>query len=501
MRKKRLIKNTISSLVSKIIAIICAFILPRLILQNYGTQVNGLVSSISQFLTIISLTEFGITAVVQSSLYKPLAYNDIDNISKIMASSSKFFKKISNILILYVVILCVLYPILVDNTFGFWYTATLIVAMSINSLVQYLFGITKSQLISADQKLYIINNTETFINIINTIVCSILVYNGVSIQLVKFITVLIYIIKPIIYSVYVKKNYNINYKINYDVEPIQQKWNGVAQHISYYILNSTDIIVLTLFSNLENVSIYTIYKLVLSGIHQLFSIFENLLKPLFGEFWALEDNIKLKKYFTLYEWFINTVVCFIFGCTLTLIVPFIQVYTNGINDANYIVPSFAVIFTLGYTIQNVRNPYNILIMSVGHYKQTQKNHILTASINIFISLILVYKFGLLGVAIGTFLALFYQTCWQAWYVYKYILQNKIIIFIKQLFIDILILTVGYLCSNIVILKEITYINWIIMALKVSIIWIIVVFIINIIFYKKNIDLALSIITKDKIKEG
>lgn len=495
MRKRRLMLNTISSLISKMVAIICTFILPRLILQTYGTEVNGLVSSISQFLTVIALTEFGVTAVVQSALYKPLVENDMDSISKIMVSSTKFFRKIACILIFYIVILCVLYPILINSVFGFWYTTGLILAMSINSLVQYLFGITKSQLISANQKVYIISNTEIIVNILNTLSCCILVYIGSSIQIVKLVTALIYIIKPIIYTIYVKKNYKINYKIKYDTEPIQQKWNGVAQHMAYYILNATDAIVLTLFSTLSNVSIYAVYKLVLAGIHQLFSVFENALKPLFGEIWVLKESEQLKKYFSLYEWFINIIVCFVFGCTLTLIMPFIQVYTNGINDANYTVPVFATIFTLSYAIQNIRNPYDILIMSIGHYKQTQRNYILTAIINIVISVIFVYKFGLIGVAIGTLIALFYQTCWQAWYIYTNILQIKIIVFVKQLFTDMLILTIGYLCTIKIILSEITYIGWIMMALKVSIIWLIVVSVVNIIFYKNNISLILSLITK------
>ncbi|EIF6168326.1 lipopolysaccharide biosynthesis protein [Clostridium perfringens] len=497
MRKKLFMWNTITSLLSKFVAIICAFILPRLILQTYGTEVNGLVSSISQFLTVIALTEFGVTAVVQSALYKPLAENDFDNISKIMASSSRFFRRIAYILICYIILLCILYPFLINSVFGFWYTAGLILAMSINSLVQYLFGITKSQLIAANQRLYIISMTEIIVNILNTIICCILIYEGASIQIVKITTALIFIIQPITYTLYVRKNYKINYNIKYEEEPIKQKWNGLAQHIAYYVLNATDTIVLTLFSTLDNVSIYCIYKLVLAGIHQLFSIFENAVKPFLGEIWALKESTQLKKYFNLYEWFINTLVCFIFGCTLTLIVPFVKVYTKGINDANYIVPGFAIIFTLSYAMQNIRNPYNVLIMSVGHYKQTQKNYIITTIINIIISIILVYKLGLIGVAIGTLIALSYQTFWQAWYIYTHVLQCKMTNFIKQIIIDALTLIIGSIFVKKIILKNITYLGFIVMGLKVSAIWSIIIIIINLIFFKNNIINIFKLIINKK----
>lgn len=69
MRKKLLAKNTTASLISQITALVCGFILPRLFLQYFGSEVNGLVNSITQFLSVISFLELGVGAVVQSSLY------------------------------------------------------------------------------------------------------------------------------------------------------------------------------------------------------------------------------------------------------------------------------------------------------------------------------------------------------------------------------------------------------------------------------------------------
>lgn len=498
MRKKNFVWNTFSSLGAKVVSILCAFILPRLILKTYGTDTNGLISSISQFLTVIALSEFGITAVVQSALYKPLAMNDVDEISRIMVSSSKFFRKIALLLIVYTFMLCLLYPIFINNSFGFWYTSILILAMSINSLMQYLFGITNSQLIFANQHGYIINITGIIVNILNTIMCCILIYLGASIQFVKITTALIYIIQPLTYAIYVKKHYSINYKIKYDTEPITQKWNGVAQHIAYYVLNSTDIMVLTFFSTLENVSIYYVYHLVLSGINQLFSIFENAVKPLLGEFWARGESKQLKKYFSIYEWMIHYLTCIIFGCTLILIVPFVRVYTLGVNDANYIVPTFAIIITLAYAVQSIRNPYNTIIMSAGHYKQTQSNYIITAILNIVISIISVLHFGLVGVAIGTLIALLFQTCWQSWYIYANILKEKFWYFIKHMLIDILTLTIIFAISINISLNSVNYISWLFMALKVFIINIILITIINIIVYRSKMIESIKLVMKNKV---
>ena len=98
----------------------------------------------------------------------------------------------------------------------------------------------------------------------------VLIKIGVSLLVVKYSTAIIFLFKPIILLVYVKKKYKIKYDVQYDREPIQQKWNGLAQHFASVIVDHTDVVVLTAFSTLENVSIYSIYYLVVSSLRSLF---------------------------------------------------------------------------------------------------------------------------------------------------------------------------------------------------------------------------------------
>ena len=57
MRSKKAILNIISSLMMQITILICGFVVPKLIITNFGSNVNGLISSITQFLAYISLLE------------------------------------------------------------------------------------------------------------------------------------------------------------------------------------------------------------------------------------------------------------------------------------------------------------------------------------------------------------------------------------------------------------------------------------------------------------
>lgn len=368
MRRKRLAINTVSSLAFQISTIICGFIVPRLILKSFGSEVNGLVNSITQFLGIISFLELGVGAVIQSALYKPLADKDNDQISKVIVSGQRFFTRLAIILLIYVVFLMGIYPFIANQNFSFLYTATLIGVISISSFAQYYFGIVNRLLLTADQKGYISYNAQTFTLLLNTVACFVLIKLGASIHIVKLTTSLIYIIRPLILMIYVKRNYQINWKIQYNEEPIKQKWNGVAQHIAAVVLDGTDNVVLTIFSSLKEVSVYSVYNLVISGVKQLLLSMTNGIQSLIGEMWAKQELTNLRKFFGWVEWTLHTGTIFVFGVTSVLIVPFVEVYTNGISDINYIQPMFAMLLVVANAGHCLRLPYNIMILAGGHYK-------------------------------------------------------------------------------------------------------------------------------------
>lgn len=485
MKKKQFWWNIISSYGAQFVTTICAFILPKFILLEYGSDVNGLVSSITQFLSVVSLTDIGIEVVVQSALYKPLANRDSDELSRILVSAQKFYRVISYGLVTYTAVLCVFYPMSIDSGFDAIYVIVLIVILSIDSIAQYLFGITRNTLIIADQKKYIISISSIVTRIANTVICCGLIELHASIQVVKFASALVFLINPVISSVYVKKNYSINWRIEYDKEPIAQKWSGVAQHISNFVFENTDVMILTWFSTLANVSVYSVYNMVLKGIKQLLSIMSSVVQPMLGEYWAKDEKEKLSHYFSMYEWLMFILGQFVFGCAITLMIPFVQVYTKNIEDANYIVPVFSYFITFATAVQFLRIPYGTLIGSLGLYKETQSNYIICAVINVVISVVSVYKFGLVGVAFGTLIASLYMLIWQSWYVYKIIFKDSLSKFGLQIVKTIVIYAVGiFLCNWISLVQE-TYLGWVILACIHALIWAVVILVINFVFDRKK----------------
>ena len=499
MRKKLLAKNTVASLLSQITALVCGFILPRLFLEYFGSEVNGLVNSITQFLGVISFLELGVGAVVQSSLYKPLADGDKQQVSRVMVSADRFFRRLAQILLGYVLLLVAVYPLIANQSFGYLYTATLIAAISISSFAQYYFGIVNSLLLNADQRGYIQYNAQTITVVLNTVVCVLMIKLGGSVQLVKLTTSLIYLARPLVLRIYVNRMYQIDWKIQYDEEPIQQKWNGVAQHLASVVLDGTDTIVLTLLSTLSNVSIYSVYFMVIKGVKTLFLSMTNGIQSLLGELWARQELEELRKTFGWTEWCIHTGTTFVFSCTAALIVPFVRVYTAGINDANYIQPAFAILLTLANAMHCLRLPYNIMVLAAGHYKQTQKNYIAAATINIVLSVLTVKAWGLIGVAIGTLAAMAYQTVWLAIYDSKHFVSWPMKSVIKQFAVDGITAAFIVMISGMVTMHSVTYLSWIVLAMITALLAIIIATCLNFIAYKDKMIALIHIAMKGKRK--
>ena len=493
-RGKKLVINSMTSLISQLVSIICSFVLTRLILSYFGSNVNGLVSSISQFLSFISFLEMGIGAVVKSALYKPLATNDNAEISKIIVSTKRFYRKIAYILIAYTLILFVVFPIISKEQFDYFFTGALVIIIAISLFAQYYFGMPYQLLLNADQKTYIPTIVCCVTLIINTVISIGLIYLGASIHIVKLASSLSYIVRPLFYLIYVRRNYNINESIKFSEEPLKQKWNGLAQHIAYVAVNYTDVVVLTLFSTLANVSIYTVYHNVTIGIQQVVSNISVGISAMLGNVLYSESKTELKKTFKLVEWFFHVITVLFFTITGLMIVPFVRIYTNDVNDVNYILPLFAFLITLAQASYSLRTPYETMVLTANHFKQTQNSAFVEVLINVGVSIVMVFRYGLVGVAIGTFLAMTYRTIYFVVYLNKHILYYKISTFIRLIVVDIIEVGLSFLTCNYVLRLQFSvtsWTDWIMLAITVSIVVVSICFVLNYFLYKEYLSLILN----------
>ena len=73
MRSLSTLKNMIASLACEIMLVLFGLVVPRLIIETYGSEVNGLTSTITQVLSILNLLQAGAVGASIFQMYKPIA--------------------------------------------------------------------------------------------------------------------------------------------------------------------------------------------------------------------------------------------------------------------------------------------------------------------------------------------------------------------------------------------------------------------------------------------
>ena len=486
MMKNVLSKNILTSLILQFVTIVSGFITPKIILSYFGSETNGLISSINQLLNYIQLIEGGLGSVIIAALYKPLNEKNEEKINGVLNSADSFFKKIALIYIIYTLVIGIIYPRFIHTSFTNIYVFLLVLVLAMNLFVQYFFSITFKLLLTADRKVYVVYLTQIFLlilNICNVVLCA---KFFADILIIKTVAVLIFLVAPIIYSIYVKKHYKLDKKIPKDNNALKSRWNGFGINLAYFIHCNTDIVILTIFTSLSDVSIYSVYAMIVLAIKGIVMSVSNAIVPSFGNILSKENQKKSNEFFDLYEFAICFVSVIIFSCSIILITPFVTVYTQNIKDADYYRPLFGVLLVISEMIYCLRDPYVSASYSAGHFKQVSKYAYGEAIINIIVSFLLVKKLGLVGVALGTIAGMFFRYITQAFYLKNNILNRSFRKSIKAFsFVSIILVLVILFGRNYISMRIDSYFEWFFMGIIVFSIVTIVTFVFSYLFYKKE----------------
>lgn len=446
-RSKKTVLNTAMSIAAEFVAIICGFILPRLVLKNFGSQYNGLTTSITQFLSMAVLLRGGIGGATRAALYKPLAQKNDKEVSAIVRATDLFMKKVGMILGVSIVAFAAVYSIITIDEFEWLFTFSLFLIIGVSTFVESFAGITYLILLQADQKLWVSSLLGIIGSILNTVIASILILSGASIHLVKLGSALVFVAKPIAMQIYVRKTYHLDLNCEPDNRAISQRWDAFWHQLASFVMNNTDVMVLTVFSNMLEVSVYSVYNMVIHNINRIILSFTSGLEAAFGNMIAKGENKALKENLSVTEWIINSITTVICSVAGLLIFEFVTLYTKGVHDVEYIRPAFGYIIIAAQFFTCTRMPSLLVVQAAGRYKETRNGAILEPILNISLSIALVIKYGLVGVAIGTLAATLFRTVQYSYFASKKIVNRNILIFPIKIIIYICNIAIIFLIWN------------------------------------------------------
>lgn len=491
-------KNVIASLAYQLVTIIYGLVVPRIILTSFGSEVNGLVSSLSQFLNYISLLEGGLTGVIMAALYRPLANKDYVKVSGVIKAANSFFKRIAVVFVIYTLILAAVYPLVVKTPFTWEYVFSLTIIISLSLFIQYFFALSYRILINADQKGYVVYLTLMLFTAVNFVFTILVVNVWKEIHVLKLMSAVAFLIQPIVFNYYVNKHYPLDKSAQPDKKALSQRWDGFGQNIAFFIHSNTDVVVLTLFSTLADVSVYSVYMLVISALKTLVSAISSSLAPSLGNSLATMSNKEANDMFDNYEFGMSFITTFAFTCGALLITPFVQIYTRGVTDASYYQPLFGYLMMAAEAVYCFRDPYVNVAYVSGKFRETAAYAYIEAGLNILISAFLVFRFGLVGVAIGTLIAMIFRMVSHMVYLNNHLIKRPLKSSLKCIgvfFGDVVISSV--LVKVFVRFSANNYFDWVWQAVITASIVLITMLIVSCVFYKKCLSSLIGTILKKK----
>ncbi|MFA2841482.1 hypothetical protein AB1I77_08700 [Bacillus paranthracis] len=437
-RTKRTIVNITTSIFLQLVNMMVGFLIPQLFLKQYGSEYYGLVSSTQQILVYFTILEAGIGAAAIQALYKSLATNDIERTNAILVTTKKFFNRAALFYSIGLIILAIIYPLVLGGQIPPYEVVLLVVVMGLSGVIEFLIQGKYRVLLTADQKLSTLNIFIIISQLMGLIIRIILIKFEFNIVLVQASLTIVSIIRAFCISLYVRKKYkNVDYDNSVLPEPLNQRKAVILQQLAGLAVYNTPTLLLTLFTNLKVVSLYAVYNFVFSSLYSILTYtFSVGITASFGNLGTNKDLKKLQYIYKLYEFGYYILFTIVYAVTTIMIIPFVKLYTAGVEDIQYIDYKLAFLFVAIGLLNNIRVPMVTMVNAMGHFEQTKYRALAEAIINVSASLVLVFYFGIYGVLGGTIVSFLYRTLDMIIYTNKYILNQSISVTVKRIFINI-----------------------------------------------------------------
>jgi len=409
-RTKSFLYNSAAAALLQLFTVAAGFIIPRVILTTYGSEINGLVTSITQFIAYFNLVEAGLAGAAIYALYKPLADNDHTCINAVLSATNRFYILSGYIFVALTLGLALLYPTFVKTSqLSPLSVGVLVLILGVSGALEFFTMAKYRALLTADQKLYVLSLASMVAIVLNTVIIAVLAYYDASIIILRLVALFSVFARSLILYIYVRRRYTyINFKETPNNEALNKRWDALYLQILSAGHSGAPVIIATIFTSLQMVSVYSIFNLVVAGISGLVGIFTSGLSASFGDVIARNEQAILQEAYQEFELMYYILISWVFSCMMVLIMPFIRLYTSGITDVNYDMPLIGFLFTLNGLLYSLKSPQGMLVQSAGLYRETRWQVTIQGLIVVVGGVIFVQFWGLAGILMGSILSNIYR---------------------------------------------------------------------------------------------
>lgn len=421
---KKIKFNLISAVLCQVITIGIGFILPRLYIENFGSAVNGVLSTIKQIFTYLCLLEAGVGLATTQALLAPVAKGDKKSINSVLSATAQNYTRTGIIYSVAVAAIAIVYGFAVDTGLPPQTVIALVILNGLPSVFTFFVQGKYRILLETDGRQYVITASQIALQILSgfgKIAVLILTDNLV---LMQFSYCFFAVLQLVFVTLYARKQYRW---LDFGAEPnkaaISQKNSVLVHQISAMVFNNTDILLISFICDFKAVSVYSIYNLFFTQVETFVSGLVNGINFALGQLFSVDREEFVHKY-DLYESCYITANFIIYTLMCVFLLPIIRIYTGGISDADYINPTLVFLFSLSKLIACVKLPSNQIVEYSGDFKNTVWHAFAEMTINIVFSVFGIMKWGICGALAGTVAAILFRAVVVIGYSNKKILNRS-----------------------------------------------------------------------------
>lgn len=434
-RKVSVIKNVVAQMFSAVIQTALGFVARKLFVIYLTTELLGLNGLMTSIIGMLSIAELGVGEAINYSLYKPLANKDKEQVNAIMKLYKKLYLGIAGVILVIGLGITPFLHLVIDTdiTLPFSYIYKIYFLFLLDTFLSYCLAYSRN-IITADQKDYIVTNADSITQIITVIIqigILVLTKNYILYLIVKLVVafgrnILLHITSIKLHP-YINEKQSKKLSKEYLKELVDNVKALFVTRVSYFIVSGTDNMLLSSFVSLTSVALYSNYLTILTLINKTFNTIFDKAKAGVGNFIA-EGNSE-----NLYQLFKNIFfVNFIFTSFTTI---GIYVVCNEVIEAwmgSSFLLSGGVVFLLAF------NNYSRYILqacecfrgAMGLYSPrpfVKYVALLEGIINLVASLgfIFILEDRILGVFLGTAVSTVVSTIVVPWIVYKFLFNRPL----------------------------------------------------------------------------
>ena len=375
--RRRVLHNMCSSLLYNLSVILFGLLLPRLYLTSFGSELNGLDSTIKQIFSCLTLLEAGVGLASQQAYYLPVAVGDRKAINGIFSATHHYYRRTGIVYLLVTVVFALLYPLCINTVLSYGTVSLIVVFYGIPGIVSYLVQGKYRSFMEVEGKNYVITYITTATMAAGNLLRMLALLFTRSILLVQ---------------------------VTYCVPSVLQV---LVHQLTSIVFNNTDTILISSLCGLASASVYTIYMLFFSNIEKLFYSIVNSISFRLGQLFYVEPE-KFKRLYRLYDALYLSAAFALFTTVAVFLMPIIALYTSGVTDAEYLDTRLLVLFTAVELLFSAKQPSGMLLNISGRFEETRQQALIEMGINLLVSVMSVLRFGIAGCLFGTLAAHLYR---------------------------------------------------------------------------------------------